>query len=240
MNKNSEESEAELKFFVVATPIGNLGDITFRAIETLKNVDLILCEDTRVTKKLLNRYEIQKKLLSYHQKSKLKKIEEIISRLKKGENMALVTDAGTPGISDPGNKLIEEIRNQLGNEIDIIPIPGASALSTLLQVAGIDVSNFSFFSFPPNKKGRQTFFKKVLDSDIPVVFYESPYRFIKNLKLLQELAQEKSANPEIIVGRELTKMYEEVRTGSIEEVLDYYKNNPEKIKGEFVIICNPR
>ena len=233
-----EELGNKNNFFVIATPIGNLGDITFRAVETLKNVDLILCEDTRVTKKLLGRYEIQKPLLSYHQKSKIKKTDEIISRLESGESMALVTDAGTPGISDPGNELVSEIRNRLREKVEVISIPGASAFVALLQIAGINLSKFSFWGFPPNKKGRQTFFNKVLESEIPIIFYESPYRFIKNLKLLRELAEEQNQNPKMVIGRELTKLFEEVKTGSIEEILAYYEENKKKVKGEFVVICD--
>ncbi len=215
--------------FVIATPIGNLGDITFRALETLKSVDLIACEDTRVTKKLLDHYGIKKPLLSYHQHSQLGKIDAIKSKLEEGLNIALVTDAGTPGVSDPGNQLIEEL---LKEDVKIIPIPGPSALATLISVSGIDLQKFIFLGFPPHKKGRETFFKGTIDSQYPVIYYESPYRFIKNLELLKKLECKKK----IIIGRELTKIFEEILRGDIDEILLYFKENPSKIKGEFVVI----
>lgn len=215
--------------YIVATPIGNLEDITFRAIETLKKVDLVACEDTRVTKKLLSRYAIAAPTISYFQHSKLARIDRIIGELKAGKNVALVTDAGTPGISDPGNKLVEEA---LKNNIAVIPIPGPSGLTAMVSVAGIDMQRFTFLGFPPHKKGRETFFKEVAALNYPVVYYESPYRVIKNLELLKKIGAEKK----IILGRELTKMFEEIVRGTIEDVLEYFQENKEKIKGEFIII----
>lgn len=225
-----------MKLYIIATPIGNLKDITFRAVETLKEVDLVLCEDTRVTAKLLNHYEIKKPLLSYHQRSRLSRVEKIIEHLEAGKNLALVTDAGTPGISDPGGKLIEELQKYFGKKIEIIPIPGASALGATVSVAGIDLSKFTFLGFPPNKKGRETFFMSVLDSDYPVIYYESRYRFLKNLELIKELNAENERKINLIICRELTKVFESVKKGNLDEVLDYYKSNPDKIKGEFVVI----
>ncbi|KKP69196.1 MAG: Ribosomal RNA small subunit methyltransferase I [Candidatus Moranbacteria bacterium GW2011_GWE1_35_17] len=216
--------------YVVATPIGNMGDITLRAIETLKTVNLILCEDTRVTRKLLDRYEIKVSAMSYHQHSKIAKVDEIIERLKNGENMALVTDAGTPGISDPGNMLVEQV---VGEEISVVPIPGASAIGALISVAGIDMQKFVFLGFPPHKKGRQTFFKEAIEFKYPVMYYDSPHRLLKNLELLKELGYAK----DIIVGRELTKMFEEVVRGSIDEMTEYFSRK-EKIKGELVVILS--
>lgn len=215
--------------YIVATPIGNLGDITLRALETLKKVDLIACEDTRVTKKLLDRYEIGTPVTSFFQHSKTPKIASIIRDLKSGKNVALVTDAGTPGISDPGNKLVEEAIN---NNICVIPIPGASALTALISVAGIDMQKFIFLGFPPHKKGRETFFKEVIAQNYPVVYYESPHRVLKNLELLKSLESEKN----IILGRELTKIFEETVRGTADEVLKYFQENPGKVKGEFTII----
>lgn len=217
--------------YIVATPIGNLKDITLRALETLKEVDVVACEDTRMASKLLNYYNIKKTLISYHQHSELKKISNIIKKIKEGENVAMVTDAGTPGISDPGNKLVEEA---LKDGIKTIPIPGPSALAAIVSVAGIDLQKFLFLGFPPHKKGREKFFKEVIDSDHPVVFYESPYRFIKNLELLEQLGCKKS----IIIGREITKIFEEFVRGSVCDVLDYYRRNNDKIKGEFVVIIH--
>ena len=215
--------------FIVATPIGNLGDITLRALETLKNVEAILCEDTRVTKKLLFHYEITKTTLSFHEHSDTRKIVSLIERLRAGESLALVTDAGTPGLSDPGNVLVEAA---LIAEIAVVPIPGVSALTALVSVAGIDMREFIFLGFPPHKKGRQTFFRGVGESKMPVMYYESPHRVLKNLELLQELSTDKK----IILGRELTKMFEEIVRGSIEEVQVYFAEHPEKVKGEFTII----
>ena len=214
--------------YIVATPIGNMGDITLRAIETLKDVDLILCEDTRVTRKILGRYEIKTPTLSYHQHSKIKRIDEIKERLIGGENMALVTDAGTPGISDPGNILVKDV---VDRGIKVVPIPGASALGALISVSGIDMQKFIFLGFPPHKKGRQTFFTEVINFNYPVIYYDSPHRFLKNLELLKELGYNKN----IIVGRELTKMFEEVVRGNADEVTEYFSRK-EKIKGELVVI----
>lgn len=215
--------------YIVATPIGNLEDITLRAIRTLQEADLIACEDTRVTRKLLDHYDIKKPVISYFQHSKLSKISQIIGVLKSGKNVALVTDAGTPGISDPGNKLVEEA---VKNNIRIIPIPGPSGITALTSVAGIDMQKFIYLGFPPHKKGRETFFKEAIASKYPVIYYDSVHRVIKNLELLLSLAPEKK----IILGRELTKMFEEITRGNGKEVLEYFEKNKGKVKGEFVII----
>lgn len=215
--------------YVVATPIGNLEDITFRAIRTLREVDLIACEDTRLTSKLLNHYNIKKPLKSYHQHTKLEKIELLINELKDGKNIALVTDAGTPGISDPGNKLVQEV---LKENITVIPIPGPSALTAIASVSGIDMQKFAFLGFPPHKKGREKFFKEVVGYNYPVVYYESPYRVLKNLALLEEIQPGK----DVIVGRELTKIFEEVVRGKVSRVIKYFTEKKAKIRGEFVVI----
>lgn len=215
--------------YIVATPIGNLEDITFRALRILKEVDLVACEDTRKTKILLNHYSIGTPMVSYHQHSELKKIDFIVNKLKDGFNLALVTDAGTPGISDPGNILVQEVVKE---NIKIVSIPGPSALSAIISVAGIDLQKFVFLGFPPHKKGRETFFKEVASSEYPVIYYESPYRFIKNLELLKSLNTDKK----VIVGRELTKIFEETIRGNIDDILLYFKENKTKIKGEFVVI----
>lgn len=216
--------------YIVATPIGNLEDITLRALRILKEVDLIACEDTRVTRKLLDRFEIKIPTVSYFSHSKPTKIDKIISELESGKNIALVTDAGTPGISDPGNLLISEC---VKNKIKIVPIPGPSALTALASVAGIDMQKFIFMAFPPHKKGREKFFKEVVADKYPVIYYESPHRIIKNLELLSSLTDKK-----IIIGRELTKMFEEIFRGNIKEALIYFKNK-DKLRGEFVIIIYP-
>lgn len=216
--------------FIVATPIGNLEDITFRAIRTLKEADLITCEDTRVTQKILNHYDIKKPVISYFQHSKLAKVSQIMDVLKIGKNVALVTDAGTPGISDPGNKLVERA---LLENIKVVPIPGASSLSAMISVAGIDMQKFTFLGFPPHKKGRETFFKKVVTSEHPVIYFDSVHRVIKNLELLKNIDQDKK----IILGRELTKVFEEIVRGTVEEVLEYFIKNKDKVKGEFILIA---
>ncbi len=217
------------KLFVVATPIGNLGDITLRALETLKSVSLILAEDTRVTKRLLAKYTITTPTLSCHEHTEKKKLEGIITRLVAGESMAVVTDAGTPGLSDPGNFLVSLA---LEARVSVVPIPGVSALGALVSVAGIDLREFVFLGFPPHKKGRETFFRSVAESKLPVMYYESPHRIVKNLELLQQFAPMKR----IILGRELTKMFEEVLRGNIPSVLATLTSDAKKLKGEFVII----
>lgn len=216
--------------YIVATPIGNLSDITLRALETLKTVDAILCEDTRVTSKLLAHYDIKKPLVSCHEHTDERKLGQLIERLQKGESLAFVSDAGTPGLSDPGNRLVE-LALVVG--ISVVPIPGVSALGTIVSVAGINMQEFSFRGFPPHKKGRETFFKAVAVSTVPVVYYESPHRVIKNLELLAKFAPERK----VVIGRELTKMFEEVIRGSIQDGLQYFTQHPEKVKGEFTIIA---
>ncbi len=221
--------------YIVATPIGNLEDITLRAIEVLKSVDVILCEDTRVTKKLLERYDISKPTISYHSQSKLSKIDQVIEMLREGKNLALVSDAGTPTISDPGSLLVSRVREELGDEVSIVPIPGPTALAAALSASGFPSSEFTFLGFLPHKKGRQTLFKEIGESQRTVVFYESPHRFIKTLKSLSEvLVPERK----IAIGRELTKIYEEVRVGTISEVIKYYSENPDKVRGEFVLVVS--
>ncbi len=219
--------------YIVATPIGNLGDITLRALETLKKADLIACEDTRVVRKLLGRYEIKTPITSFFQHSKAPKIAAIIRVLKSGQNVALVTDAGTPGISDPGNKLVEQA---ILENIAVMPIPGASALTAIISVAGIDMQKFVFLGFPPHKKGRETFFKEVIAQNYPVAYYESQHRVLKNLELLKSLGDPPAGGKNIILGRELTKMFEEIVRGTANDVLKYFQNNPGKARGELAII----
>jgi 16S rRNA (cytidine1402-2'-O)-methyltransferase len=219
------------KLYIVATPIGNLEDITLRALRVLRGADLILCEDTRVTKKLLDRHEIQKPLLSYHHHSKLSRIEKIVEHLENGKTLALVSDAGTPGISDPGNILIEHITHNMEQKVEIVPVPGPSAIAALASVTGINMSKFSFLGFPPHKKGRETFFREIAEAKYPVTYFESPHRFLKNLELLEKF----KPDAKLVVGRELTKMFEEIKRGDVSEILEYYKKNSDKIRGEFVI-----
>jgi 16S rRNA (cytidine1402-2'-O)-methyltransferase len=218
--------------YVVATPIGNLQDITLRALETLKTVDLIAAEDTRHTKKLLLHYGIETPLMSFHQHSGAGRIEQVIRRLQRGESVALVTDAGTPGISDPGGTLVEAA-HQAG--IRVIPVPGASAVTTLLSVAGLPAHRFRFEGFPPRKEGaRRQFFEKIQGEDAPVVFYESPHRLLKTLQTAYEVL----GDCPVVVGRELTKQFEEVFRGTLSEAIAHWQAKPPK--GEFTIVLAPQ
>ena len=220
--------------YIVATPIGNLKDISLRALEILKEVDLILCEDTRITKKLLDHYNIRKPTLSYHEHSKLKKVEYIVDLLGEGKNLALVSDAGTPGVSDPGNKLVEEVINSLGDKVAIIPLPGASAVVAAASISGFPMDKFSFLGFPPAKKKRSKFFGEISNSKIPVVFYESPYRIIKTLTELSNANKELS----VVVCRELTKKFETIYRGDIEDAIKQIKKD--ETKGEFVVVVGKK
>ncbi len=216
-------------FYVVATPIGNLKDITERALEVLKEVDLVLCEDQRRTKKLLNYYKIDIPTESYHFHSRLGKKKKIVRLLKEGKDLALVSDAGTPGVSDPGGKLIQFILEKRP-ETKISPIPGPSSILALASVSGFFMDRFLFLGYPPKKNKRKSFFNEVADSDHPVVFFEAKYRIIKTLKELKEAAGEK----EVVVGRELTKKYETIYRGRLDEVIESIKNDD--TRGEFTII----
>jgi len=219
------------KLYIVATPIGNLGDITLRVLEVLKDVDLILCEDMRVSKKLLERYNIKKPIESYHQHSNLRKIDFILNLLKQGKNLALISDSGTPGISDPGNKLVDELMsNELMSGVEIIPIPGASAITAIASISGFPMDKFVFLGFPPHKKGRQKFFKELTEYKYPVILYESPYRIIKTLKQIEE-----AGKFDVVVGRELTKKFETIYRGEIKDIIN--KITP---RGEFVIAIRQR
>ncbi len=236
-----------MKLYIVATPIGNLKDVTLRALEILKSVDLILCEDTRQTKKLLDHYKIKRSLLSYHQHSKISRLNQIFKLLEQGKDLALVSDAGTPGISDPGNKLISQIIKQSvinperkqapygaghRQSVIVVPIPGPSALTTALSVCGFPADKFIFYGFLPQKKRKEKILKEIVDSKITSVFYESPYRIIKTLRKLEELG----LNKKIVVCRELTKKFETVYRGTITEVINQL--NKDTIKGEFVIVIS--
>lgn len=216
--------------YIVATPIGNLEDFSFRASRILKEVDLILCEDTRVTKKLLNYYDIQTPVFSYHQHSKLRKTNYILSLLQQNKNLALVSDAGTPGISDPGNKLIETIIKNPKLAVKIVAIPGPSAVTAAASVSGFPMDRFVFLGFPPTKRKRKKFFEEVAEAKHPIILYESPYRILKTLKELTPLI----AGRQTTICRELTKKFETIYRGKIEKVIKNIKEN--KIKGEFVVI----
>jgi len=225
-------------FYVVATPIGNLRDITERAIEVLKSVDLILCEDTRETRKILEKYYINTPTMSYHAQSKISKADHILKMLEEGKNLALVSDAGTPTISDPGALLISKIREshlRHGVDVKVVPIPGPSAVIAALSASGLPTHEFTFLGFLPHKKGRETLFKEIASSKRTMVFYESPHRILKTLESLVKFCP-KENQKKVCIARELTKIYEEFQTGSPAEILELLKNNPEKQKGEFTVI----
>src|SRR3989339_606511 len=238
------------KFYVVATPIGNMGDITLRAIETLKAVDLILYEDTRQTKKLLDKYNISKPTMSYPSDDVVgknskqgNKLEKIFELLEEGKDLALVSDAGTPGISDPGALLVSQIKLSLrqslrqdlrGGEIQVIPIPGASAVIAALSASGLPTHEFTFLGFLPHKKGRETLFKEIAESKRTMVFYESPHRILKTIKSLMKFCPSKK----VCLAREITKIYEEFKTDSPSELLEYLTQNPIKQKGEFTVLVS--
>ena len=270
--------------FIVGTPIGNLGDITLRALEVLRSADLILCEDTRTTRNLLVKYDIATKTMSYHAHSKISRAEEIIGLLKEGKNLALVSDAGTPGVSDPGSELVKRVREECAEEmargeLRIESIPGPSALTAALSIAGVPCSDFTFLGFLPHKKGRETLFKEIANSERTMIFYESPHRIMKTLESLVKCLEVGIRQPrleptlpvtslssfakatedkggaerlmarggnvsatgvvkskKVTVCRELTKIFEEVISGSANEVKEYFESHPDKIRGEFVVI----
>lgn len=217
--------------YVVATPIGNLEDFSFRGVRILKEVEIIACEDTRITKRLLEHYNITTNTLSYHQHSKVGKIDFIIQKLKEGKNVALVSDAGTPGISDPGGLLVSAAYDE---GIRVETIPGPSAIIAALSISGLPSDKFIFYGFLPHKKGRQTILKEITDNKIISVFYESVHRIEKSLQELIGLGLDK----EIFVARELTKKFETVYRGQVVEVLENLKKG--EVKGEFVVIVSNR
>ena len=245
-------------FYVIGTPIGNLEDITLRAISVLKSADLILCEDTRTTRTLLNKYDIHTQTMSYHVKSKIEKIDHIITLLEEGKNIALVSDAGTPCISDPGVMLVAKIREHFSAKTNgsaftsnsnpatnpattspapviISAIPGPSALVSALSISGLPASDFLFLGFLPHKKGRETLFKEIADSTRTVAFYESPHRILKTLESLAKHTPDRK----IVIARELTKFFEEVLEGRASELTAIFEKTPEKVRGEFVVMVSP-
>lgn len=221
--------------YVVGTPIGNLADISFRAVEVLGGVAVIFCEDTRVTKKLLMRYSIDTPCISYHVFSKMSRVDRAISLLRQGKDVALVSDAGTPSISDPGVKFVRRVRQVLGDVVCVCSVPGASAVTAALSVSGAPASSFVFLGFPPKKKRRRSFFEEVGAEDRTVVCFESSHRLLKTLEALQECL---NPSREVIVVREMTKVYEQVVAGTSQEVLAYYTQHPAMVRGEVVIVIS--
>jgi 16S rRNA (cytidine1402-2'-O)-methyltransferase len=214
--------------YIVATPIGNLKDITLRALDILKQVDYILAEDTRVTKKLLMHYDIDIPVLSYHQHSKEEKRFEILKKLIDGKDLALVSDAGTPGISDPGNELIAFLIEK-EPDINIVPIPGPSALVTALSVSGFRADKFIFLGFLPKKK-RSKLFSWLKEGKYTFCFYESPKRILKTLEILKE----EFGDRKVFIARELTKLHESLYRGETSEVIEKLQKDP--VKGEIVVV----
>jgi len=214
--------------YIIPSPIGNLADITFRAVAILKTVDLILAEDTRTSSRLLRHYDIEKPTTPYHQHNEHKIYRHLIDQLQSGKTMALLTDAGTPGISDPAFLLVREC---IKNNIKVECLPGATAFVPALINSGLPINNFCFEGFLPLKKGRQTFLKKMADEERTMVFYESPVRLTKTLKDFIEYFGE---SRQCSISRELTKIYEENIRGSLQEVLDYF--SAKEVKGEIVIV----
>ena len=215
------------RLYIVATPIGNLKDFTFRAIDTLKEVDFVFAEDTRNSIQLMKHYNIETKIDSYHEHNNVQKIPKIINLLNEGNNIGLISDAGTPTISDPGYKLI---RACIDEKIDVIPIPGASAVTAALSASGLPSDSFFFLGFLPQKKGRKKKISFLKSLDNTIIIFESPHRLLKTLKGLRNELGERP----VVVARELTKLYEEIARGRFESVIEYFESK--KVKGEIVII----
>lgn len=230
-----EKEEGIATLYVVGTPIGNLEDITYRAIRVLREVDYILCEDTRTTQILLNKYNIKTKTISYHCHSSESKESEIINLLKAGKNLALVSDAGTPCISDPGVLLVANVKKEFGDRVKISPIPGPSALISALSASGVSSAEFTFLGFLPHKKGREKIFKEIAESKKVIVFYESTHRVLKTLDSLNKHAPKHK----IVIAREMTKQFEEFIEGSAQDLISLFEKNPVHLKGEFVVIVKP-
>jgi 16S rRNA (cytidine1402-2'-O)-methyltransferase len=221
-----------MKLYIIPTPIGNLEDITLRALRILKEVDLILAEDTRQTKKLLHHFNIQKQLLAYHKFNERKMVEELAGKLKSGQTIALVSDGGTPGISDPGHILIAAC---IKENIAVECLPGATAFVPALINSGFATDEFVFIGFLPHKKGRQTKLKEIAAETRTTILYESPFRI---LKLLEELKQHLTPERKISTSRELSKMFEETRIGTAAELIAHFKNK--EPRGEFVVVIENR
>ncbi|MFL2587172.1 MAG: 16S rRNA (cytidine(1402)-2'-O)-methyltransferase [Flavobacteriaceae bacterium] len=215
------------KLFLVPTPIGNLGDMTFRAVETLNQVDLILAEDTRTSIKLLKHFNIQKPLVSFHMHNEHRKLSEVISKLISGHTIAVISDAGTPGISDPGFLLVREA---IANEVEVECLPGSTALIPALVLSGLSTERFVFEGFLPPKKGRKKRFENLVDETRTIILYESPHKILKTLNQLIDFFGPERA---VSVSRELSKMYEETFRGTLIEAIEYFSLHIPK--GEFVI-----
>ncbi len=222
--------------YIVATPIGNLEDITLRALRTLKEVDVIFCEDTRYTRKLLSHYEIHNHTESYHAQSGSGRIDHILDYLREGKQIAYVTDSGTPGISDPSSLLVSRVREELP-DVQIFAIPGPSALSAAVSIAGLPVDEFTFVGFLPHKKGRETLVKQMVQAEHAYICYESTHRIDKALIMISKFMIELCGTERpILVAREITKTFEESILLTPSDHLDRIQTDPNKAKGEFVLI----
>lgn len=217
---------------VIATPIGNLEDVTVRTLSTLRQLDLLLAEDTRVTGRLLERYDIKVKMDSYREDQHFKKVSRVIELLRDGKHVGIVSDAGTPGIADPGSRLVRDVI-AAAPETTVVPIPGPSAVAAALSVSGMPSDEFLFLGFPPHKKGRNAFFREALESARTTVLYESTHRIEKALALIAELAPDRK----LCVGREITKLHETFYRGTAAEVTEALAKTSSK--GEFVIVIAP-
>lgn len=221
------------KLFIIATPIGNLSDITLRALETLKSVDLILCEDTRVTSTLLKHHLINKPLTVYNDHSDEFARQKIIAKLKDGQNLALVSDAGTPLISDPGYKLIQELRSQ---NLPTETLPGACSVISALTLSGLPSDRFMFIGFLPHKdSGKEKIFSELNSVQTTLVCFEAANRLLETLKLMEQYFIGRS----IVIAREITKLYEETIGSNAKEIIQYYQDNPDKLRGEIVMMISP-
>lgn len=222
----------EAGLYIVGTPIGNLGDISFRAIETLRDSDLIMAEDTRHSRRLLDRYEITTRLMSCHKFNEVQRAEQLIERIQSGEAIAMITDSGMPAISDPGARVVAACH---AADIPVTSVPGPAAVTTAVALSGMGEKGFIFAGFLPHKSGgRKRDLIKWIDADLPVVFYESPYRLIK---LMNEIEEHLSPERTVFMGRELTKKFEELRTGTPAEIRELFANR--NVKGECVVIIAP-
>ena len=217
--------------YVVATPIGNLEDITYRALKVLAEVDYIFAEDTRISKRLLNHYEINTTLYQYHEHNKLHQIENIINLLKDEKKIALITDAGTPCISDPGYEVVDEAHK---NGIQVVAIPGASSIISGASISGLNLRRIAYEGFLPKKKGRQTLFNKLKEEERTILILESPNRILRTLKDIKEYLGERY----VVITRELTKVYEEVIRGSVSELIEKIEKKP--LKGEIVLLIKAK
>lgn len=225
------------KLSIIGTPIGNLEDITFRAVRTLSECDAVVCEDTREAYKLLSHYKLEKSCIPANAHTSDGTFERILSMLREGKHLAYISDAGTPGVSDPGSLLVAKVREALP-EVIIEAIPGPSALTAALSISGVPVSEFVFLGFLPHKKGRETLLRECIESPRPVAFFESPHRIMKALEKLIDLQGEATVPKKVIVCRELTKVFEEVVSGTPQEVTAYFTTHPDKVRGEFVVIVS--